>query len=56
METTVRITTVEKQDDLRREDMVRLTHGQRMEAMVELRDQLYPYEPLERVVSIRQLD
>ena len=56
MEKIVRITKVEEQDETRREDMRQMTPADRMEALLRLRDQLYPYAPLERVVTIRTLD
>jgi hypothetical protein len=56
MEKVVRITRVEEQDETRRADMRKMTPADRMEALVRGRDQLYPYVPLERVVTIRTLD
>ncbi len=55
MEKIVRITEINKQDDTRREDVLRMTPEGRVEALIRMRDQLYPYEPLKRVVTIRKL-
>lgn len=52
----VRITRVDEQDETRRADMRKMTPAERMEALITLRDQLYPYAPLERVATIRSLD
>jgi hypothetical protein len=55
MKKIVRITRVEEQDETRREDMRRMTPSDRMEALLKMRDRLYPYAPLERVATIRTL-
>jgi len=55
MELRVRITTVEQQDILRREDMRKMNSEQRISALIEMRDRQYPYEPLVRIVSVRKL-
>ena len=36
--------------------MRKMTPEARMAALLKLRDQLYPYSPLKRVVTIRSLD
>lgn len=56
MEKRVRITTVEKHEDFRRDDMKRMTPKDRVEALMEMRDKLYEYTPLERTVSYRNLN
>ena len=56
MEKIARIIRVEEQDNIRREDTLKMTPQKRLEALIKLRDELYPYEPIERVVSIRNLD
>lgn len=55
MDKTVRITTIEQQDDTRREDVLRMTPTERVEALIRLRDRLYPYTPLERVARVRKM-
>jgi hypothetical protein len=56
MEKIVRITKVEEQDETRRDDMQKMSPSDRMEALLKMRDRLYPYSPLERVATIRTLD
>ena len=56
MEKRVRITRVDEQDELRRRDAQRMTPRERLEALMRLRDRLYPHAPLERVASVRRLD
>lgn len=55
MKKTVRITKVEEQDETRRADMREMTPSERMAALMDFRDRLFPYRSLERVVSIRSL-
>lgn len=55
MEKRVRIATVEEQDNFRREDMLQMTPAERIDALIQMRDQINPNRPLERVVSIRRL-
>jgi hypothetical protein len=54
MEKTVRITPVDGQDDTRREDLLRMTPAERVEALIRLRDRLYPYAPLRRIARVRK--
>ena len=56
MERKVRIGRVEQQDELRREDALKMTPAERMEALLRWRDRLFPYEPLQRKVTIRHFD
>ncbi|MCD6342920.1 MAG: hypothetical protein J7L76_03975 [Spirochaetaceae bacterium] len=56
MEKRVRVTTVEKHEDFRRDDMKRMTPQDRIDALIEIRDKLYQYAPLERTVSYRDLN
>jgi len=56
MEKKVRITSVEEQDETRREDVLGMTPAQRVEALIRLRELLYPYAPLERVARVRKTD
>ena len=56
MEKRFRITTVEKHESFRRDDMKRMTPKDRVEALMEIRDKLYPYTGLERTVSYRNLN
>ncbi len=56
MKKIVRITKLEEQDETRREDTRDMTPTARMEALLKMRDRLYPYAPLERVVTVRNLD
>ena len=44
------------QDQLRREDMRRMSPAERVGALIELCDRAFPYEPLRRVATIRKLD
>jgi hypothetical protein len=55
MEKIVRISKIEDQDTIRREDMKKMSPSERLKAMIQLRDHLYPYAPLERIASIRKL-
>ena len=55
MEKRVRIAAVEKQDTFRREDMLQMTPAERIDALIQMRDQINPDKPLERIVSIRKL-
>jgi hypothetical protein len=55
MDKTVRITSVGQQDDTRREDVLRMTPTERVEALIRLRDRLYPYTPLRRVARVRKM-
>ena len=55
MEKIVRITRVEEQDETRRDDMRKMSPASRMEALLSLREQLYPYAGLERVATVRSL-
>ena len=56
MEKCVRISTVEKHEESRVEDMKKMTPKHRLEVLIELRDRLYPYASLERTVSYRDLN
>ena len=53
---TVRIGTVQEQDQVRCEDMRRMGSAERVGALIELRDRAFPYEPLKRVATVRKLD
>ncbi len=55
MDKRVRITTVENHESFRREDMKLISPKKRVETLIKIRDRLYPYEPLERTVSYRNL-
>lgn len=56
MERIARTTSVEEQDETRREDVLRMTPSERVEALIRLRDRMYPYAPLERIASVRKID
>ncbi|MCK5736874.1 MAG: hypothetical protein KAH21_10360 [Spirochaetaceae bacterium] len=56
MNKRVRITTVEKHEVFRQDDMRRMTPKDRVDALMEFRDELYPYSSLERTVSYRILN
>jgi hypothetical protein len=53
---TVRVGTVQMQDEFRREDMLRMSPAERVMMLMELRDAAFSYEPFKRVASIRKLD
>ena len=55
MERKVRIIDIEKQDELRREDAAKLTPTERMLALMKMRDSMFPYQPLKRIVTVRKL-
>jgi len=52
---TVRIGSVQQQDEFRRQDVMRMSPSERVEALIELRNRAFAYEPLKRVVHIRRL-
>ena len=55
MERIVRISKVEEQDKIRREDSLKMSPEERMLALMAMRDRMFPYQPLERIVTIRQI-
>ncbi len=55
MEIRVRITSVEEQDTHRRNDILQMTPEERIQMLIDVRDRLYPYQPIERVVSFRSI-
>jgi len=52
---TVRIGTVQQQDEFRRQDVLHMSPSERIEALIELRNRAFPYAPLKRVVHVRRL-
>ena len=52
---TVRIGSVQQQDEFRRQDVMRMSPAERVEALIELRNRAFAYEPLKRVSRIRKL-
>jgi hypothetical protein len=55
MEIKVRVMPIDQQDRARREDALRMTPEERVEALLRLRDRMFPPAPLERIVTIRSL-
>lgn len=55
MKKVVRIGTIEQQDDIRRQDMLRMSSSERISALIEMRDRAFPYEPLKRVACVQRL-
>jgi hypothetical protein len=53
---TVRVGTVQMQDEFRREDMLRMSPAERVMMLMELRDAAFSYEPFKRIASIRKFD
>jgi hypothetical protein len=51
---TVRKGSVKDQDAFRRADMKAMSPSMRLQALVELRDRAFSYEPLRRVAMIRK--
>jgi len=52
---TVRIGSVQQQDEFRRQDVMRMSPSERIGALIELRNRAFPYEPLKRIVHVRKL-
>jgi len=52
---TVRIGSVQQQDEFRRQDVMRMSPSERVEALIKLRNRAFAYEPLKRIVHVRKL-
>lgn len=55
MEKIVRVMPIEQQDRTRQADALRMTPEERVNALLRLRDRMFPPAPLERIVTIRSL-
>ncbi|MBN2343110.1 MAG: hypothetical protein JXX29_08140 [Deltaproteobacteria bacterium] len=55
MERKIRVIQIHEQDDLRREDMLNMSPEERVTALITMRDHMYPYQPIEKKITIRQL-
>lgn len=55
MDKRIQINPIQNQDTVRQNDMRRMNPVDRVKALVEMRDNSYPYTPFDRSVQIRQL-
>ncbi|MBN2716310.1 MAG: hypothetical protein JXX14_10675 [Deltaproteobacteria bacterium] len=53
MERKIRISEIDKQDELRRADTLKMSPAERIAALVRLRDRMFPYQPIERIITVR---